>query len=153
MKRLILTVLAAFAIALGVAPAAQASPQGMGCETIHWGFLGSPELRTICDGHAKPTAPGRAVVSLWRPAHYVSASSYCGTYSCSYSGGYYVEEHCVRPGELRGVRVQRAARRTGLAPGRNGHAPMKRALVAVVAAAAVVGGLHLRPLPRPSRVP
>jgi len=91
MKRLILTVLTAFAIALGVAPAAQASPQGMGCETIHWGFLGS-QLRTICDGPRQADGSWTRARVVWRPAHYVSASSYCGTYSCSYSGGYYVDD-------------------------------------------------------------
>ena len=29
---------------------------------------------------------------VWRPAHYVAATSYCGSYSCSYSGGYYVDD-------------------------------------------------------------
>jgi hypothetical protein len=32
---------------------------------------------------------------VWVPAHYVSASSYCGTYSCSYGGGYYVNDSVV----------------------------------------------------------
>ena len=29
---------------------------------------------------------------IWSPAHYVAASSYCGTYSCSYSEGYNVDQ-------------------------------------------------------------
>lgn len=91
MKKLIIGGVAALAIALGIAPTAQASPSGMGCETIHWGFLGS-QLRTICDGPRQGDGSWMRYRVVWRPAHYVAASSYCGTYSCSYSGGYYVDD-------------------------------------------------------------
>jgi hypothetical protein len=92
MKRPILTFLAAFAIVLGITPMAQANADpNLGCETIHWGFLGS-QLRSICDGPRQHDGSWMRYRVVWRPAHYVSASSYCGTYSCSYSGGYYVDD-------------------------------------------------------------
>jgi hypothetical protein len=91
MKKLIGGGLAALAIAGGIAAPAQASPPGLGCESIHWGFLGS-QLRTICDGPRQADGSWTRARMVWRPAHYVSSSSYCGTYSCSYTQGYYVDD-------------------------------------------------------------
>lgn len=92
MKRLLIGGLAALTIAtgIGVAPAAQANPS-IGCETIHWGFLGS-QRRTVCDGPRQSDGSWLRGRVVWTPAHYVSARSYCSSYSCSYSGGYYVDE-------------------------------------------------------------
>ena len=93
-KRLIVGGLAALAIGLGIAPVAQAAPAGLGCETIHWGFLGS-QLRTVCDGPVQPDGSWMRYRVVWVPAHYVPYSTYCGTYSCSSSGGYSVDQTLV----------------------------------------------------------
>lgn len=73
---------------------AQVQVDGLGCETIHWGFLGF-QRRTVCDGPINPADGGwtRARV-IWTPAGYVSGSSYCYRYSgyCTYNPGYYREE-------------------------------------------------------------
>jgi hypothetical protein len=78
----------------GTAFAAQADADadpGIGCETIRWGFLGS-QRRTICDGPRRPDGSWTRGRVVWTPAGYVPRSTYCGTYSCSSSGGYYREE-------------------------------------------------------------
>jgi hypothetical protein len=93
MKRLIISGLAALAL-IGIpvsgAPGAQAD-SGYGCESIRWGFLGS-QWRTICDGPRRPDGSWERDRRIWTPAGYVPRSTYCGTYSCSSSGGYYREE-------------------------------------------------------------
>ena len=97
MKRLITAGLATAAIAgsfIG-AGAAHADPfgvSGMGCETVRWGFLGLTQKRTICDTPRYADGHWDRVRIIWAPAHYVPASSYCGTYSCNYSAGYSVDE-------------------------------------------------------------
>ena len=60
MKKIIIGGLAVLAIGLGMAPAANADPfgvPGMGCEKIHWGFLGY-QRRSIATARSRPTAPG-----------------------------------------------------------------------------------------------
>ncbi len=91
MKKLIVGALAAISIALGVAPPASAYGYDAGCETIRWGFLGS-QWRTVCDGPRRPDGSWERERRIWTPAGYVPRSTYCGTYSCSSSGGYYREE-------------------------------------------------------------
>lgn len=70
-------------------PQAGASP-GVGCETIHWGFLGS-QRRSICDGPKNPDGSWLRGRAVWTPAHYVPGYCY-GRYYVSCSSGYYVDE-------------------------------------------------------------
>lgn len=79
------------AIAAGVlaTPEANAAP-GVGCETIHWGFLGS-QRRTVCDGPRQADGGWLRGRMVWTPAHYVPGYCY-GRYYVSCSSGYYVEE-------------------------------------------------------------
>lgn len=79
-------------LALSAPPPAARADYTPGCETVRWGFLGS-QRRTICDGPVNPGDGGwlRARV-IWTPAGYVPRTTYCGSYSCSSSGGYYREE-------------------------------------------------------------
>ena len=91
MKKLIIAALAALAVAgLTPAPVVQAD-SGYGCESIRWGFLGT-QYRTICDGPRRPDGSWQRERRIWVPAGYVPRSTYCGTYSCSSSGGYYRQE-------------------------------------------------------------
>lgn len=69
---------------------ADAAPS-VGCESIRWGFLGS-QIRTICDGPKRADGSWDRERRIWTPAGYVPRSTYCGTYSCSSSGGYYRQE-------------------------------------------------------------
>ena len=69
---------------------AEAAPS-VGCESIRWGFLGS-QVRTICDGPKRADGSWDREHRIWTPAGYVPRSTYCGTYSCSSSGGYYRQE-------------------------------------------------------------
>jgi hypothetical protein len=97
MKKLIGGGLMALALGLGMAPAAQADPYGvpgLGCETIHWGFLGS-QLRSICDGPVQADGSWMRYRVVWVPAHHVPYSTYCGTYSSSSAGGYDVGDNLV----------------------------------------------------------
>ncbi|QDH91706.1 hypothetical protein SEA_PHRAPPUCCINO_28 [Mycobacterium phage Phrappuccino] len=92
-RRILIAVLigcAATLTLLPAAPKASADP-GIGCETIRWGFLGS-QRRTICDGPRRGDGSWERVRTIWTPAGYVPRSTYCGTWSCSSSGGYYREE-------------------------------------------------------------
>ena len=95
LRRTLVAVAAGAALAFtGTAFAAQADADadpGIGCETIRWGFLGS-QRRTICDGPRRPDGSWTRGSVVWTPAGYVPRSTYCGTYSCSSSGGYYREE-------------------------------------------------------------
>jgi hypothetical protein len=91
LKKLVMAATAAATLAGGLAAPANANPAGMGCESTHWGFLGF-QLRTICDGPRQPDGSWMRYRVVWVPAHYVAASSYCGTYSCSYSAGGYVDD-------------------------------------------------------------
>ncbi len=81
------------ATAIGYASHAEAAAP-VGCETIHWGFLGG-QRRTICDTPKRPDGSWTRAREVWVPAGYVPRSSYCGTYSCSSSGGYYRERSTV----------------------------------------------------------
>lgn len=72
------------------APVADADP-GVGCETVRWGFFWS-QRRTICDGPRAADGSWTRARRVWTPAGYVRGSSYCSSYSCSYSAGYYREE-------------------------------------------------------------
>jgi hypothetical protein len=86
------------AVALGIAPPAladgdlwsapAAGGSNLGCETVDWGFLGSQQ-RTICDGPRQADGSWMRYRVIWTPAGYVPRSTYCGSYSCSSSGGYY----------------------------------------------------------------
>ena len=67
---------------------------GMGCEAIRWGLLRS-QLRTICDGPRRPDGSWDRTRTVWVPAHHVPYSCYCGSYSCSCSGGYDVDDTIV----------------------------------------------------------
>jgi hypothetical protein len=64
---------------------------GIGCESIRWGFLGL-QWRTICDGPRQADGSWLRARRVWTPAGYVPYRSYCGTWSCTSSGGYYREE-------------------------------------------------------------
>jgi hypothetical protein len=75
-------------VAVMAAPSAHAYPS-IGCETVHWGFLGS-QLRTICDGPRQPDGSWERARIVWVPAHYVPFSCSSSTYSSSCSGGYNV---------------------------------------------------------------
>ncbi|MGE2729005.1 CDGP domain-containing protein [Mycolicibacterium vaccae] len=70
--------------------ASPGTPQ-VGCETIDWGLFGSQQ-RTICDGPRRFDGSWERLRIVWTPAGYVPRSTYCGTYSCTSSGGYYREE-------------------------------------------------------------
>ncbi|AGT14066.1 hypothetical protein PAPYRUS_56 [Mycobacterium phage Papyrus] len=102
MKRNVKEVVVAFLLTMGlffalaaihnaaVTNVAKADP-GVGCETIRWGFLGS-QRRTICDGPRRPDGSWERLRLIWTPAGYVPRYTYCGSYTCSSSGGYYREE-------------------------------------------------------------
>ncbi len=73
----------------GIAWATEAkATTGVGCESIRWGFLGS-QWRTICDTPRNADGSWMRERRIWTPAGYVPRSTYCGTWSCSSSGGYY----------------------------------------------------------------
>jgi hypothetical protein len=80
--------LTAVATLVALVPATEANP-GMGCESIHWGFLGS-QLRTICDGPMQPDGSWQRARIVCVPAHYVPVTCSSGTYYSSCSGGYNV---------------------------------------------------------------
>lgn len=91
MKRWIAATLAAAALSAMTPAVATADPIG-GCERVAWGFLGLTQKRTICDGPRRPDGSWERHRRIWTPAGYVSGSSYCGYYSCSFSQGYYRDE-------------------------------------------------------------
>lgn len=70
-----------------------AAAQGIGCETIHWGFFGA-QRRTICDTPKRPDGSWTRAREIWVPAGYVPQSTYC-YYGCTSSGGYYRERGTV----------------------------------------------------------
>ncbi len=80
--------------AIGYASGRAAADPGIGCETIHWGFLGG-QRRTVCDTPRRPDGSWTRAREVWVPAGYVPGSTYCGTYSCTSSGGYYRERGTV----------------------------------------------------------
>lgn len=86
------TLSAAVLIGTGIGWAARADAlPGVGCEQIRWGFLGT-QRRTICDTPRRADGSWTRERRIWTPAGYVPGSTYCGTWSCSSSGGYYREE-------------------------------------------------------------
>jgi hypothetical protein len=89
MKKSLIILAAAVGIATAAPVAMVNADPNLGCETIHWGFLGS-KFRTIWDGPRQPDGSWMRHRIVWRAAHYVPASSSCGTYSCSYNEGYSV---------------------------------------------------------------
>lgn len=75
-------------------PVAKAEPEA-GCETVGWGinlFGNWTQRRTICDGPRRPDGTWERARAIWTPAGYVPRSTYCGTWSCSSSGGYWRDE-------------------------------------------------------------
>lgn len=105
---------AALAALLLASPDAEASPglapTGNGCEQVGWGlnlFGNWTQRRTTCDGPRAADGSWTRAREVWVPAGYVRGSSYCGTYSCSYSEGYYrprttiaFETYPVTPGTV-----------------------------------------------------
>lgn len=75
----------------GIGHIAHANADPVGCESIRWGFLGS-QYRTICDSPRRADGSWERERRIWTPAGYVPRSTYCGTYPCSSSGGYYRQE-------------------------------------------------------------
>ena len=73
--------------AIGYAGHSHADP-GIGCETIHWGFLGT-QRRTVCDTPKHADGSWIRAREIWVPAGYVPGSTFCGTWSCSSTAGYY----------------------------------------------------------------
>jgi hypothetical protein len=72
-----------------LSPPAKASP-GIGCETLHWGFLGS-QFRTICDGPRQADGSWMRARRVWVDERWIPG--YCGTYYCS--AGYWRSEGTV----------------------------------------------------------
>ena len=87
--------LAALALIGMTPPVAQAIPSGTGCERVNWGFLGLTQKRDICDGPRQSDGSWLRTRYIFVPAGYVSASSSCSYYSCTYHPGYYHEESTV----------------------------------------------------------
>ena len=74
------------ALAFSIPPKAKAD-DGIGCQTVLWGFLGS-QRRTICDGPIQADGSWMRVRAIWWPERWVPVS--CSRYSCW--GGYWIEE-------------------------------------------------------------
>lgn len=86
------TIITAVTVAATVAGAvlagtgtAAARPYDYGCETIS-GWQGG--IRTLCDGPREADGGWMRTRRLWTSEHYVPSTSYCGDYSCSFTGGY-----------------------------------------------------------------
>jgi hypothetical protein len=62
-----------------------------GCQNDRWGFLGT-QTRSICDGPLQADGSWVRFRMVWVPAHQVPISTYCSSYSCSTSGGYWQDE-------------------------------------------------------------
>ncbi|MCV7423531.1 hypothetical protein H7K45_23525 [Mycobacterium yunnanensis] len=82
-------------VAVGTAAASQAqgapSP-GMGCETVHWGFLGG-DRREVCDGAKQADGSWQRTRTVFTPSHYQPLnclSGGSGNLTCF--GGYLVPE-------------------------------------------------------------
>lgn len=82
------------------APVARAD-DGIGCQTVLWGFLGS-QRRTICDGPILADGSWLRARTIWWPERWIPLS--CGRYSCW--GGYWQdaggnrEVYSVNPGNV-----------------------------------------------------
>jgi len=82
-------------LAVGTAAASQAQVvpnPGVGCETVHWGFLGS-DRRQICDGPKQADGSWQRTRTVYTPSHAVPlscSSSSWGLLTCS--GGNVVPE-------------------------------------------------------------
>lgn len=79
-----LAVLVLLVAAIGYAVDAKATPPGIGCQTVPWGFLGS-QRRTLCDTPVRADGSWLRERTIWWPERWVPVS--CGRYSCS--GGYW----------------------------------------------------------------
>ena len=67
----------------------------VGCESIGWGlniFGNWTQRRAICDGPRRSDGSWERARVIYVPAGYVPRTSYCGTYSCSWSGGYWHDD-------------------------------------------------------------
>jgi len=53
------------------------------------GVSSARQTRSICDGPKMADGSWTRFRMVWVPAHQVPVSTYCGTYSCSTSGGYF----------------------------------------------------------------
>ena len=95
MKRLILGALAALATTGLIQAAPAQADYNFGCERVDWGFLFSG-YRTICDGPRREDGSWERYRREWTPGGYVPFRTYCSTYSCSSSGGYYRNESTQR---------------------------------------------------------
>lgn len=62
-----------------------------GCQDDRWGFLGT-QTRSICDGPLQADGSWVRFRMVWVPAHQVPISTYCSSYSCNTSGGYWQDE-------------------------------------------------------------
>ena len=62
-----------------------------GCQDDRWGFLGT-QTRSICDGPLQADGSWVRFRMVWLPAHQVPISTYCSSYSCNTSGGYWQDE-------------------------------------------------------------
>ena len=71
---------------LSTALAAPAHAQPQGCEDVaHPQLLNWIQRRAICDGPRYADGHWDRVRVIYTPAHTTSGSSYCGSYSCSFS--------------------------------------------------------------------
>jgi hypothetical protein len=78
-------------IALGVPAASHADTNpGMGCETIHWGFLGS-DRRQICDGPKQADGTWQRTRTIFTPA-------YVKPFSCTSSPDWSLGHFSPAPG-------------------------------------------------------
>ena len=84
---------AAIMFMISCAPIANSDVQP-GCESVPWGFLGS-QTRSICDGPLHADGSWIRYRMVWVPAHEVPIRTSCSTYSCTTSGGYYVNEQII----------------------------------------------------------
>ena len=124
-RTLVATAVGAAAAFTGIAWSTDAhadADPSIGCETIRWGFLGS-QRRTICDGprradgswtRARSSGPGgiRPPVHLLRHLLVLIV------------GRLLPRGDAAGEGDLRGVRLQRAARRAGLVATGDGCDPV-----------------------------
>lgn len=82
----VIVVVVAFCVLVGLfvmslAPAKADIPGfGQGCETVHWGFLGS-QRRTVCDDVRRPDGSWNREREIWVPAGMVGG--WCTEYGCT----------------------------------------------------------------------
>ena len=96
-----LAVLVLAGTAIGYATNAKATPPGIACQTVPWGFLFS-QRRTLCDTPARADGSWTRERTIWWPERWVPLT--CGRYSCW--GGYWKdaggsrETYPVTPGTV-----------------------------------------------------